>query len=176
MPERQRHALLTIGDFAPIGFEFENASRYESFERTTYFDGSYTIDYEFDPTAEDSTIYLAVSIDVERSVRDARLSMLATRKGMSLVYSVGGLRIRQDSTVRWHRKGEKREAVSIPDELFLGDLLQDTSVVGQLLMARFGVIVYSVLVTGYVFDFPDTWRSLLDPRLVHLDSLTARAR
>lgn len=161
--EAERVALITVRDFVPYGLDAKRPRARESFKRVNFFDGTYSLEYEFD---EDSIIYLHTSIDVERNAADARLFSSAERAAFSAGLRASGLALRDDSAPPYPDA----------DESYFGSVVVDTSRVGHVVTVRRGGTVYTVILTGLTFDSYDAWPSLLNPKLAYLDSLAVRRR
>jgi hypothetical protein len=158
VPPRERPAVLTIRDFAAYEVDLKSPGGKETLERTTYFDGTFSVDYMYE---RDSMLYLAVTIQVEKTVRDARVLGASTRAGLTMGFRAQGLNLQEDTVA----------PVGGGDDSYFASVVRDSMRVGHVAFVRHGSIVYGVVLTGLVFDAPDELRRLIGPKLDHLDSL-----
>jgi hypothetical protein len=157
VPDRERPALLTARDLAPFGISVPDPARHESLKRHVHFDGAHTIEYEYSEEPDSTGLYLYISIDVERNPRSARHIVATNKAAMLAGYWLEKIEVRSDSTMQYG------------DDSYFGALLRDSTEVGKLAVARRGLIVYTVVLSGYLLDSGE-WRSLLDAKFRHADS------
>jgi hypothetical protein len=156
VPPRERPVVLTARDLSSYGIDLKRPKAAESFKRTTYFDGSYAIEYEY---SGDSSLFLAVTVDVEKTVHGAHALAASSRTATALAMRASGFTIREDSGARYK------------DESYFATMVAESSAVGHVVFVRQGTVLYSVILTGLVLSSPDEWRLLLDPKWAHLDSI-----
>src|SRR5512134_1965142 len=86
--EREKVLLLRAADLVPFGYGLSDTQKYETFNKTRYFDGSMDIVYEHEtPDSEDENpLYLNVTVTFERKAADAVVSVGAER--MALKYAL----------------------------------------------------------------------------------------
>ena len=144
-------------DLAPYGIRFPDAARYEKFEKSRFFDGSYELAYEFQlPDAEtrDGGVYMQVLAGVEKDESAAALSQGGEKLGIGFGMKLEG--IRAEERQNFFRYGDN-------SAFFV--LVKDGQPIGNYFSTRFGVRVYSILVAGVYFDDPAAWSALVTPKL-----------
>ncbi len=164
LPERDRRALLTIRDLEAHGVRsMHNAGR-ESFTRTRYFDGTYNMEYEFEPLHDSSWTALTVIVDVEHNVGDARTDFVLSQKTMVAGLRIAGITVVADS------------APTYGDESYFATISKSSHPIGHLVVVRRGIVVYTVMLVGVVFNAADEWPNLLEPKFAFIDSLRVSRR
>jgi hypothetical protein len=148
--------LLRAGDLAEFGYGFADTERFETWDKTRYFDGSYDITYEFETpdSEEDDPLYLSVTATFEKNSADALVS-----------YGV------MKTSMKYGLKSNDLEVREIPGFFEYGDasefhlLEMDGYPVGNLFAARKGTRVYTLVMSGMYFDDSDTWKDVLRDKL-----------
>ncbi|HEV3469775.1 MAG TPA: hypothetical protein VG148_10675 [Pyrinomonadaceae bacterium] len=159
----EREVLLRARDLAAYGFEFPEASRYESFNKTVYFDGSYDLIYEFEPpddAAADSALYMNVTVTFEKSAQEARLVQGIEKFSLNAGMGLEGLKVE-----------ERKDFFRYGDASSFHVLTREGAPVGNYFVTREGAKVYSVLIAGFYFDDPEQWAELVTPRLQKFSAL-----
>ena len=150
--EDERGLVLRAEDFARYGYEFPDAARHESLTKTVYFDGSADIDYEF--TAPDDSLYVAVTVAFARDANDARFQKGGQRLGLQAGVGFEGLKME-----------EKPGFFAYGDDSSYYTLTKDGRPAGLFFSTREGAKVYTVVVAGIYFDSAEEWAELITPRL-----------
>lgn len=141
-------------DLVDVGIEVSNPEKYEKFSKINYFDGSQTIEYEFEPPESESVMYLTVSVTYEPKKSDAKLGQVA-----------------EDSVIGLLLKAQGLEKVDVPNFYEYGDscnfyhLKKDGEKVGNYFTVLEDRKIYSLLISGVYFDDVETWREIVEPKL-----------
>jgi hypothetical protein len=155
--EAEKELILRAQDFAPFGSNVGDPGRYESFNKTVYFDRSYELEYEYQ-TPEGSgldPLYLNVSVSFETSPSDARVTQGATKMGLTAGSYFEGIKLE-----------EKKGFFRYGDESTYYVLLSKKGEpAGSYFVTREGSKVYSLLVAGVVFDEAEAYAALVTPKL-----------
>jgi hypothetical protein len=154
--EREKGMLLRAADLVPFGYGLAETQKYETFNKTRYFDGTFDVVYEFEsPDSEsDHVLYMNVTVTFERKAADAMIARGAETTALKYTLKAGGIELRE-----------------IPKFFPFGDasdfhvLERDGKPVGNYFSARDGARLYSVLMTGLYFDDADEWKELMGDKL-----------
>lgn len=154
--DHDRPMMLRVADLAPYGYEYPDAARFETFRKSRSFDGSYTVEYEFQtPDGErEKPLYLYVMVTVDPSAGDASLAQGASRTAAMYTLDANGIKERE-------LKGFPRYGSGSSFHL----LEKDGEPVGNYFTVRSGGKVYTLMMSGLYFDDPATWREIIEPRL-----------
>jgi hypothetical protein len=155
--ERDRDIILRVADLADYGIKFQDAARYEKFEKLRYFDGSYELTYEFelpDAATRADAVYMQVLASVEKDESGAALSQGGEKIGFGFGMKLEGI----------HAE-ERKNFFRYGDHSAFFVLVKDGQPIGNYFSTRFGVRVYSILVAGVYFDDPAAWSALVTPKL-----------
>jgi hypothetical protein len=153
--DNDRAIFVRAQELAAYGLEIPDAARYEKFEKTRYFDGTYEVSYEFElPDDHPKALYMQITASVERTARDARVTQTAEEVGLNLGLKVEGIKTEEKND--FYRHGEK-------SNFFV--LTKDSKPVGHFFVTRNGPRVYSILIAGIHFKDPADWADLLNSKL-----------
>jgi len=155
--ERDREVLVRVQDLAAYEIQFQDAARYEKFEKSRYFDGSCELTYEFElPDAETrpNAIYLRVLATVETDKSGATVSQGAEKIGFGVGMKLEGIEAE-----------ERKDFFRHGDDSTFFVLTKGGKPVGNFFVTRFGKRVYSLLIAGVYFDDPAAWSELVTPKL-----------
>ena len=123
--------------------------------KVRYFDGSYDIEYEYDPP--DGAVYISSTLTVERKLTDAFATYLPLWTATAAGFSLGG-----EATVEID---ERKDFFEWGDQSRFAVLLTDGDPFGNLFIARDGTRVVFFLLAGVYFDDRDLWSEFIGPTL-----------
>ena len=154
--EREKTMLLRAADLVPFGYGLADTRKYETFNKTRYFDGSMDIVYEHETpeTEQEHPLYLNVTVTFERKASDAIVSAGAERMAFKYALKAKGVEMRE-----------------VPNFYAFGDssdfhmIERDGKPFGNHFSVRQGARVYTVVMTGIYFDDVDEWKSLIGKKL-----------
>ena len=155
--ERDREVLVRVGDLAAHGIGFDDAARYEKFEKSRYFDGSCELTYEFElPDAEvrPGAVYMRVAATVETDKQSATVAHGAEKVGFNVGMKFEGFEAE-----------ERKDFFRHGDDSSFFLLTKGGQPVGNFFVTRHGKRVYSIIVAGIYFDDPSAWSELISPKL-----------
>ncbi len=154
--EREKAMLLRAQDLVPFGYGLADTQKYETFNKTRYFDGSMDIVYEHEtPDSEqDHSLYLNVTVSFERQASDAVVSSGAQKMAFKYALKSKGIEMRE--VPNFYAFGDSSDFYVLENE---GKPL------GNHFSGRKGARVYTVVMTGMYFEDADEWRSLIAEKL-----------
>lgn len=150
----EKDMFVRGADLADYGIQVREPEKYEKFNKTVYFDGSFDIEYEFDPPETEEIVYLSETITYEHSKSDAKIG-----------------RVAEDSLIGLALRSQGLEKVEVPNFYKYGDsslfyaLKKDGKNVGNYFTVLQGGKVFSLIISGVYFDDVETWRELVEPKL-----------
>ncbi|MEO1049663.1 MAG: hypothetical protein AAFX87_03535 [Bacteroidota bacterium] len=154
MTESEKSILVTAKDFEDYGFRFANADSIGIFTKTTFFDGSIELDYEFEYLDDDeNAMYLSHTISLEKNAADAT----ATYAGESIGTSVGLL-----TGVEFE---ELDHVFSYGDKSSFNLLRSEGYPIGNFFHYRKGSYVYTLWISGVYFDDRSSWETFIMPKI-----------
>lgn len=148
--------LVRASDFRDLGFQLERVEVHETIEKKRYFDGSYELEYTYEP-GQAFFIYSMLSIETDNA--GAIMTYKATSAGFNLGYSGSEVEVVEDDTFYGYG-----------DESRFARLMHEGDQVGNLFMTRIGRRVYTFICVGAYFDERETWAGLIEPRLVAFEA------
>jgi hypothetical protein len=148
-----RSILVRAGDLHEFGWGYGDPTPLEKVTKHVAWDGSYTLEYEFEtPDAEvGHPLYLGVFVTVARTTSDAVVTQQAERVGMGI--GLGGSDI------------ESREVPGFYPGARFQVLESGGRPVGNLFSLREGRKVYTLVLSGFYFDDPAEWKALVGDKL-----------
>jgi hypothetical protein len=148
--------LLRAADLAEFGYGLADTERFETFDKTRYFDGSFDITYEFETpdSEEDNPMYLNVTATFEKNPADALVSYGAMKTSMKFGLKANGIEAR-----------ELPNAFKYGDSSELNILEKDGNPIGNLYAVRKGARVYTIVMSGLYFDDAEVWKDVVDEKL-----------
>lgn len=154
--EREKVMLLRAQDLVPFGYGLADTQKYETFDKTRYFDGSMDIVYEHEtPDSEhDHPLYLNVTVSFERQASDAVVSGGAQKMAFKYALKSKGIEMRE--VPNFYPFGDSSDFYVLENE---GQPL------GNHFSGRKGARVYTVVMTGMYFEDIDEWKSLIGDKL-----------
>jgi hypothetical protein len=155
--EPDKAVMLRAADLVPFGYGLTDTQRFETFDKSRYFDGSWEITYEYEtPESEtEHSMYLNATVGLERTGADAIVSYGALKTAMKYGLKANGV-----------------EATERPKFYTYGDasefyvLEKDGNPIGNLFAVRHGSRVYLLLVSGMYFDDAEVWKEVMHEKLV----------
>jgi hypothetical protein len=145
-----------IGQLRSYGLELPpDFEQHETITRTRWFDGSISIDYEFDPPAGLMLPYLSSTAERHRSRSDACMTLTAGSVGLY----IGG---DPDMLV------ERNDLFEYGDESSFALLVQDEKPFGNCFAMCEGKTSMMTILGGFAFDDGAAWGRLLQPSLAAL--------
>ena len=152
----EKSMALRAADLAPYGYGLPATEKYETFEKTRFFDGSQEVRYEFEsPESEqEHVLYLNVTMTIEKSYSDAMVSQGAERIGMTYGLKSSGITQR-----------EIKDFYKYGDSSSFYVLEKNGKPIGNLYSMRDGKRIYTLVMSGYYFEEPATWKELVEEKL-----------
>jgi hypothetical protein len=160
--EADKAVLLRADDLKEFGYGLENTKRFETFEKTRFFDGSFDITYVFETpdSEEENPLYMTITANFERNPADALVSYGAMKTSMKYAMKANGVEVR-----------ELPNPVGFGDASELHLLEKDGNPIGNLFAMRKGPRAYTLVMSGMYFDDAETWKDVvgetLDRFVVH---------
>jgi hypothetical protein len=163
--EADKAILLRADDLKEFGYGLEDTKRFETFEKTRYFDGSFDITYEFETpdSEEENPLYLNVTATFEMNPADALVSYGAMKTSMKYAMKATGVEVR-----------ELAGPVEFGDASELYLLEKDGNPLGNLFAVRKGPRVYTLIMSGMYFDDRETWKDVVGAKLGRFASHTPK--
>ena len=160
--EKDRPLLVTIADLTALGAPTLNYSRYETLKRVVYLDGTYEINYTFDPPQElleQGAPLLSVTVDLESSIDEAK----DTYRSARAIYG-------EEGKYRGMDLVEDPDCFQYGEEWFCGIVSNEGVPVGHYFTMRLGRKIYTIALFGLYVGEATAWSELLLPRLEYLAS------
>ena len=163
--ESDKAVMLRAADLVPFGYGMTDTQRFETFDKTRYFDGSWDITYEYEtPESEtEHSMYLNVTVNLERRDADALVSYGALKTAMKYSLKANGV-----------------EATEKPNFYTYGDasefyvLESDGNPIGNLFAVRHGSRVYLLMFSGMHFDDAEVWKKVMHEKLERFSTYDPR--
>ena len=157
--EKDKAMFLRVADLVDYGYDHahpEDFAKFERFAKKRAFDGSYTLDYEFETPASErqAPLFLSVMVAIERKASDARMALGAQKVGLMYGLRSSGLVAREIEG--FHRYG---------DSSAFYVLEMDRRPVGNMYLVRDGKRLYTLTMSGMYFDDKATWAELVEGKL-----------
>lgn len=147
--------LLRASDFRALGFDFVEVAPFEEVVKQRYYDGSYELEYRFEP---DDAFFLYSMLSIEREKASAVMTYKASSVGFDLGYTGSEIELVEDDA--FYRYG---------DQSRFARLMHEGEEVGNLFMTRVDKRVYAFICVGAYFDDAKLWAELIEPRLIAFD-------
>ena len=159
LEEGDKDLVVTIGQLQPYGLELPpNFSSFETFRREQWFDGSYTIEYEFEAPEVLGLPYMHSMAEQHISKSEACTSYSAGKLGVSMGLMGADLEERDDLFEYGHRSS-------------FGLIIVDGNPTGNYFGMCHEKTAFSVVIGGFYFDDGELWAELVDPALKAIDAL-----
>jgi len=163
-PDDRDHAvLLKASDLKAFIDDLSVDPAAERVSKTHYLDGSFDVEYEYDPPGDDG-FYLNCIVDRERNSRDARTTYTAYQWGASLGISLAsgpGPTLKEE---------ERNDIFSWGDQSKFVIYTYEGNPVGNLFVTRKGKRVFCLQLTGIFFDDGEAFGELVVPKLEKLSA------
>jgi hypothetical protein len=154
--ESDKTLVLRAQDLIEYGYEFQGIERYESFNKTRAFDGSYDLEYEFDTPDEERNhrLFLRVLVKVGKKRSDAQISQAGEKTAVLDTLKAQG--IQEEEIPNFYDYGDS-------SSFYL--LKKEGKPIGNYFTVREGVKTYSVILLRMSFDDPQVWKKIMEPKL-----------
>jgi hypothetical protein len=154
--EVDKDLMLRAADLVPFGYGLTDTQRFETFDKSRYFDGSREITYEYEtPVSEtDHALYLNVTVNLERRGADAVVSYGALKTAMKLGLKANG--IEAEERTNFYTYGDASEFYVLEN---------DGEPIGNLFAVRQGNRVYMLVLSGMYFDEAEVWKKVIEKKL-----------
>jgi hypothetical protein len=155
--EADKGLMLRAGDLVPFGYGLTDTQRFETFDKSRLFDGSWDITYEYQTPASETehSMFLNITINLERRDADAMVSYGALKTALKYGLESNGVKAK-----------ERPQFYTYGDASEFYVLEKDGGPIGNLFAVRHGSRVYLLMLSGMYFDDPDVWKEVIHEKLV----------
>jgi hypothetical protein len=148
--------FVRAADLEGFGFRFEDAQASETFTKTRQFDGTYELTYRFQsPESAPQPLFLHVNVTLARTESDAMLNQGATKVGLMIAFTKGGVEEREVAGVRTGK---------------LTLLVKGDRPIGNVFSLQDGARSYLLIMSGLYVQDAALWHRLIEPKLDRLRS------
>ena len=156
VPTADRGLAVRVQQLEPFDVELpKNFAAYETFVREQWIDGSYSIEYTFEPPEGQGLPFLYSYAEIERTHAEACSDYNTSNLG----FKIGGVTAR-----------ERNEVFKYGDKSRFALLVDEGEPYGNLFNMCDGKTAFFVLVSGIYFEDAESWQQIVGPVLKVLES------